>query len=334
MDEELVTLLTTAHRLLGILEGMSMYMKDSEAIKDLMLLKECCYSRLIDKKDSPTFYNIMKNLSSKQDDMTCITHLVDAYKYSYGKPVENTELTKIYNIIIGLEAKEQIAVRNKQTFLNNAVTNLKIYSPAAPEHILPALQDIVKFLKRNDNLDVLIKAALAHYQFEMIHPYESCNGLVGRILIQMILFNAQHRATPCLCLSEYLCRNKDEYFDKLRTTQMGGGYIYWIKFFIRAVCSAASNAVEQTKRFVEIVAKDEKEIFSSNPSTKSVTLVYNYFKKNLVSEIKPAAKALELSFNTVACSVDKLSEMGVLKMEGMQSRHRSFLYSKALDAIT
>lgn len=94
-----------------------MYMKDSETIKDLMVLKECCYSRLIDKKDSPTLYDIMKNLSSKQADMIGITDLVDAHKYSYGKPVENTELTKIYNIINGLEEKEQITIRNKQIFI-------------------------------------------------------------------------------------------------------------------------------------------------------------------------------------------------------------------------
>lgn len=91
--------------------------------------------------------------------------------------------------------------------------------------------------------------------------------------------------------------------------------------------------VEQAKLFREIVAKDEQEILASNSSTKSLIVVYNYFKKYLVSEIKLATETLRLSFNLVAFSVKTLAEMGILKMENEQSRHQLFIYRELLGTM-
>ncbi len=120
-------------------------------------------------------------------------------------------------------------------------TNLKSYNPIAPDAVLPALADISAYLYNDKDTDPLIKAALVHYQFEMIHPFEQYNGIVGRIIVQMALRDIANEPLSLICLSEYLYHNKNEYFDLLQTTQYSGGYIRWIKFFVDAVGKAAKD---------------------------------------------------------------------------------------------
>lgn len=80
-----------------------------------------------------------------------------------------------------------IDVRNRQTFLHSVRTNIKSYNPTAPTEVLPALADISAYLYNDQDTDPLIKTALVHYQFEIIHPFEQYNGIVGRITIPLIL---------------------------------------------------------------------------------------------------------------------------------------------------
>ena len=334
MDEELFILITTAHRLLGLLEGILMHVPNGAIIKRLLTLKECCYSRLIDNEDTFSFYNVLKALSAKKSNISSITNMVAAQEYSYGKPAESIELCKIRSIILnGTEAEGLVSIRDKQIFLRNVVTNLKIYSPTAPEDIPPALLDIYRFITADNYTDIFIKAALVHYQFEIIHPFECCNGLIGRILMLMVLFNAEYKAAPFLCISEYLYLNRNEYFNMLSSTQTGAGYLRLVKFFLHAICSSASRVLEQIKHFTNIVNSDEEKILDQNLYAKTVSMVYGYFKRNLVSEIKPISIELGISFNTVSSAAKKLIDIGILEIEYDQSRHRQFVYNKLLNSV-
>lgn len=107
------------------------------------------------------------------------------------------------------ELKEAIDIRRKQIFLSNVKANLKIYNPTAPDALLPALADIFAFL-RNSQEDMLIKIPLVHYQFEMLHPYEKYNGIVGRIMVSQLLSNIVNEAFSFICLSEFLYWNKNQ----------------------------------------------------------------------------------------------------------------------------
>jgi len=87
------------------------------------------------------------------------------------------------------------------------------------------------------------------------------------------------------------------------------------------------------KRFEEIIATDEAKVFTLNSSIKSVSMVYGYFKNNLVSEIKPISIELGISFNTVSKAVNSLLEMNMLSIEHEQSRHRQYVYRDLLSVI-
>lgn len=99
-----------------------------------------------------------------------------------------------------------------------------------------------------------------HYQFEMIHPFERYNGIVGRIIVPIMLSDVDKEAKLLICLSEYLYHNKNEYFDLLRSTQFSGGYIRWIKFFVNAVGEVAKKSAKLMTQYECIIALDEHRL--------------------------------------------------------------------------
>ena len=106
----------------------------------------------------------------------------------------------------------------------------------------------------------MIKAALVHYQFEMIHPFKQYNGIIGRIIVPMILRDATNETLLPICLSEYLYHNNNEYFDLLRTTQYSSGYIRWIKFFVDAIEETAKQSAELLMQYERIITEDELKL--------------------------------------------------------------------------
>lgn len=257
MDDELSALLIEAHRNIGFLEGLLKYDPNKYAFSELMQLKECAYSLMIDY-DSPTFQDVLVSRGSGKGDIALITNLELAYKLARNRTISAPDLSKLCGIALyGDAADKTVNVRDKQTFLLGIRTNLKSYNPTAPDAILQALADISAYLFNNKDTDPLIKAALVHYQFEIIHPFERYNGIVGRMMIPMILYDITSGAFPLICLSEYLYQNKNEYFDLLHTTQYSGGYIRWIKFFVNAIGETAKQSAELLMQYESIISEDE-----------------------------------------------------------------------------
>lgn len=127
--------------------------------------------------------------------------------------------------------------------------------------IMKALSGIQEYFTES-KADVLIKAALCHYQFEIIHPFECYNGIVGRALNSKILIDAGLDCIPYLSLSHTLFQHKAEYFEKLGLAQKNGDYRSWMEFFIKAVLDAAQKAIHFTTEFNQFTAKDEAEILN------------------------------------------------------------------------
>jgi Fic family protein len=330
LDNELSTMLAAAHRQFGLLEGMTKFIPDIEITRDLMILKECYYSKLIDY-DGDSILDMLKAINSGKNEVCDILYIISAYKHAFDKcDVAFSQLCTI--ALHGKNSKNTVREREKFAFLSRGRSNLKVYNPTAPDKIRSALLDLSEFLSNDDATDVLVKSALAHYQFEMIHPYECYNGIVGRIIFPMILYRQGIEAAPFIGLSEYLYFNKNDYSEILRTTQNSAGYIALIKFFVKGIHIAAKSASTQVEQLARIITEDKTTISAGNPA-KSTIMVHDYFKKHLVSEIRPISEALGVSYNTVAKAIDCLISLGVLTKDGQRSRHRFFVYDRLLNTL-
>lgn len=328
MDDELIALLIEAHHNIGFLEGLVKYAHNKDAFGELMLLKECVYSRMIDY-ESPTFQEVLVSRGRGKEDIIPITNLELAYKMSKNKKITAPNLSKLCGIALyGNVTSDSVNIRDRQTFLSNVRTNLKSYNPTAPDAVLPALVDIAAYLYNDKTTDPLIQAALVHYQFEVIHPFEQYNGIVGRILVPMVLSNSIGEALPMLSLSEYLYKNKNEYFDLLTTTQYSGGYIRWIKFWVNAVGESAKRSAKLLIRYEDIMVKDKKQLKDIQLLPKSVWLVYDYLKRFPVTSISHAAKQLDSSFNSISNALSLLRENGIVTQQNHNVRNRVWEYAE------
>lgn len=326
MDDELAALLIKAHRKIGFLEGLIKYASNKEAFAELMLLKECTYSRMIDY-NGPDFKEILTIRGTGKGDITLITNLAMAYKAVKSMEVVAPDLSRICGIALNGESVDNpMDVRNHQTFWIGAKTNLKGYNPTAPDAVLPALADISAYLYNDHNTDPLIKAALVHYQLEMIHPFERSNGIVGRILVPTILRDIVEEARPLICWSEYLYHNKNEYFDLLRSTQYSGGYIRWIKFFVNAVGQAAKLSAEQLMQYEQAVAEAENRLMHIGDLPKSVYSVLEHLKRFPITTVSFVAKHTSLSFNSVSKAIALLYSYRIVNQIGVSERNRVWEY--------
>lgn len=327
MDDELAALLIEAHRNISFLEGLVKYAPNKEAFAELMLLKECTYSHMIDY-DGPDFKEILTIRGTGKGDITPIANLEMAFKAAKSMEVAAPDLSRICGIALNGESENNpIDVRDHQTFWLGAKTNLKGYNPTAPDAVLPALADISAYLYNDHNTDPLIKAALVHYQFEMIHPFERYNGIIGRILMSMILHDVVEEARPLICLSEYLYHNKNEYFDLLRTTQYSGGYIRWIKFFVNAIGQAAKQSAEQLIQYEQAITEAEDRLMHIGGQPKSVYSVFKYLRRFPITTVSSAAKHTGLSFNSVSKAMHFLQEHKFVTQIGDGERNRMWEYA-------
>lgn len=327
MDDELASLLAEAHHSLGQLEGLVQYAPNSSPFCYLMVLKECTYSLMIDY-DMPNFQEVLTIRGTGKGDMTPVNNLVSAYKEAANMQFAAQDYSRLCSIALyGNRTEQQIGIRDTQTFLQRAISNLKTYNPTAPEVVLPSLADIAAYLYDCED-DPLVQAALVHYQFEMIHPFEKYNGIVGRILPFMVLQNSIGKALPALCLSECLYFNKNEYFDMLRTTQYSGGYVRWIKFFLRIIDEAARNSVSKLQQYEQSIKSEEEKLKFTKTTTQSIWMVYNYLKECPIACIPVIREQSKLSYNSVSKAIDILEKQSIILQEKNVTRNRVWKYSK------
>jgi len=93
-------------------------------------------------------------------------------------------------------------------------------------------------------LDLLVQAALIHYQFETIHPFLDGNGRIGRLLVTLFLMEKGALSSPALYISYSLKRNRLEYYDRMMLVREKGEYKQWVQFFLTAILEAANDAIE------------------------------------------------------------------------------------------
>ena len=327
MDEHMMMLISQAHRLLGILEGISKYVPDIDTYINLLMKKEAHLSCQIDGITTP-FYDILDSNSEKSKNAMAILNCVTAIQYAQRKAVSNQLICEIQGIALKDSGCKNIGkFRETQIFLKPYVSsNIQEYNPTAPEDLESALDDFEKFMTADDNIDVLIKSALVHYQFEIVHPFEKGNGRVGRILAMLMLLQNKMLSKPVISLSYDLFQDKDEYFDRLSNTQLNGNYAQWVKFFIKAIIVAADNSIKQIESFIAIRNKNIEKIMVLGKASKNAMLVYKYIEKNPIIKIPSIANELNFSFNTVAKVVEAMVGCGILKQANNQSRHRYFIY--------
>ena len=225
--------------------------------------------------------------------------------------------------------------RRSQNWIGGQGSTLKNarYIPPDPENMEAAMSDLEKYMNEDDSLDMLIQAALIHYQFETIHPFLDGNGRIGRLLITLYLIEKGILSSPALYISYFLKKNRVEYYDRMTEVRSKGNYEQWIIFFLQAIYECATEAIKTIDKLAALHNLNETAVAKMGRAAKNGLLVFHYLENNPIINIRKTAEALHLSYNTVASVVEKLVEHNILIQPDAASRNRTFVYRDYLELL-
>jgi Fic family protein len=202
--------------------------------------------------------------------------------------------------------------------------------PPVPE-MKEALNKFEKFL-HDDSLPVLIHTALAHAQFETIHPFLDGNGRVGRLLITFLLCERKVLHRPLLYLSHYLKMHRAEYYDRLMAIRNDGNWEAWLKFFLRGVGEVSQEAIETARRIFALRDEHRQAInrdLGSNASG-AFSLLDDLYEQPIIS-VRLVEQHLKSSFVTANKLVEQFIKLGILNETTGRQRNRRYAYGPYLD---
>jgi Fic family protein len=204
------------------------------------------------------------------------------------------------------------------------------FIPPPPEEVETCLARWEKFLHETD-LPPLVTIALAHYQFEAIHPFLDGNGRVGRLLITLFLIERQILPTPLLYLSAFFEAARRDYYDGLRGVSERGAWNDWLEYFLLGVARMSEDALSRAMRMNARLAEWQKAV--AGDSTNAPSRVVELLAANPFITVKGAAGKLGVAFTTGQRAIERLERLGVVQKTNQAKRDRVYCAKALLDIL-
>ena len=204
------------------------------------------------------------------------------------------------------------------------------FVPAPPDRLRDCLGAWEKFL-HDETLPPLVHAALAHSQFEAIHPFLDGNGRVGRLLITLLLVERQVLPSPLLYLSAYFEATRPEYYARLSGVTGGGEWEEWLTYFLRGVAGQAEDALGRIQRIDALLAGWRERIAQAPSRLPERAL--DLFVENPFWTVNKLAGRLGVAFTTAQRAIDRLEAAGVVTLGSEAKRNRVYCARAILDVL-
>lgn len=337
-DPELLQLLGQADRALGELNAFSQLIPDIDFFIRMHVAKEATQSSRIEGTQTnieDAFKNAADLDPEERDDWNEVQNYIQAINHSIVRlkelPLSNRLLRETHGILLqGVRGENKMPgeFRTSQNWIGVSLKNAA-FVPPHHDHVPQLMSDMELFLA-DDAIVVppLIKIAIAHYQFETIHPFLDGNGRLGRLMISLYLASEGLLHQPALYLSDYFERNKTAYVDHLMAVRQGNHMREWVIFFLHGVQETARASAGVFRDILALKEQIEREVlprFSARRQANAQLLVRNLYARPIV-DVKAVTALTESSTNTAAALIDDLIALGVLAELTGQRRNRLFAF--------
>jgi Fic family protein len=347
-DPGLIARKERADQALGRLDGITTMLPDPGLFLYQYVRKEALLSSQIEGTQSSLSDLLLFELDEAPgvpiDDVEEVSNYVAALKHALrrmredGFPLSLRLIRETHAVLLqgGRGAnKHPGEFRKGQVWLGGPSPALAHFVPPPPEALDEALAALEKFLHEPaGQMPPLVKAALAHVQFETIHPFSDGNGRLGRLMIALILCNEGVLREPSLYLSLYFKRRRADYYDMLNGVRVRGDWEGWLGFFLDGVAETAQQAVDTAQRLLALMAQDRARIATLGKRAGNVGLVYDQFARRVILTVSQASPDIALSLPTIRTAVSALQDLGIVNELTGQQRHRVFAYQQYLDILS
>lgn len=343
---DIYPLLDEANIAIGRLDGISITVPDPTLFLYMYIRKEAVLSSQIEGTQSTLsdllMYENEEISGVPEEDVKEVSSYVAALEQGLeriqgGFPLSLRLIREMHRLLLDKgrgSSKQPGEFRRSQNWLGGTRPGNAKFVPPPPEKILDLLSSFEKFLHDDaEKLPTLIKAALAHVQFETIHPFLDGNGRIGRLLITFILCVEGVLRKPLLYLSLYFKNNRAAYYEQLQHVRETGDWEEWVKFFLRGIIETANQAVKTIRLTLDLFKEDQERIENFKKSSKTLQAVYHFLQKKPISDSKKITQACKISLPTVNKALQDLIEIGVVKEVTGKMRNKIYIYPRFIKLL-
>ena len=336
-------LLDRANQALGRLDGVASVLPDTPLFLYMYVRKEAVLSSQIEGTQSSLsdllLYETEEAPGVPLDDVREVSNYVAAMNHGLarlkdGFPLSLRLLREIHGILLAGgrgEARDPGEFRRSQNWIGGTRPGNAAFVPPPPHEVVPCLGELEHFLHaETPEIPVLVKAGLAHVQFETIHPFLDGNGRLGRLLITLFLCERGVVREPLLYLSLYFKTHRSAYYERLQAVREAGDWEGWLDFFLAGVVETATQASDAARRILAMFEADRRTIEALGRPASSALRVHQLLQAKPLVTIPVAARTLALSRPTVAASLAHLQEAGIVRETTGRQRGRAFVYDRYL----
>lgn len=338
-DSEINILLDEANRKLGEINAFSYLIPDIDIFIKMHIVKEANTSSKIEGTKTQIDEAVMKEEQispEKRDDWLEVHHYIESMNNAIMMlkklPLSNRLIRETHKILLSTgrgENKTPGEFRKSQNWIGGRNLSEAKFIPPHNRYINDLMSDLEKFINENDRVPHLIKLALVHYQFETIHPFLDGNGRVGRLLITLYLIANNILIKPALYLSDYLEKNRTEYYFYLNEARKDK-ILHWIKFFLKGISITSENTKQTFMRIIELQQEMTTLSHTFGSRSEKILKIINVFYENPILNIKELVMITEIPDKTMRTLINLMIEENIVKEMTGYGRNKLFVFDKYL----
>lgn len=330
---------------LAELKGISTILPDATLFLYSYIRKEALLSAQIEGTQSSLsdlfLFESRRIREIPLDDVTEVSSYITAMRYGLrrmrrdGFPLSSRLLRETHRFLLAnSRGKDKMPgeFRRSQNWIGRG--GQMIFVPPPASAVPDCIGALEKFLHtQSPDMPILVKAALAHAQFETIHPFLDGNGRLGRLLITLLLCSEGALAEPMLYLSLYLKRHRAEYYEHLQAVRMRSAWEAWVLFFLEGVRETSLQAVDTAREISNLFETDRKRIEALGRPASSALRIHTEFKKKPFLDVSSAVRKIGVSDMTVRRSLRHLQALGIISEVSGRRRGQIFFYDAYMEIL-
>ncbi|MEI6652225.1 MAG: Fic family protein [Chlorobiaceae bacterium] len=331
---------------LGRLDSVSMLLPDTSLFLYMYIRKEALLSSMIEGTQSSLSDLLLFELGQEQGaplhDVQEVSRYVAALSHGLKRLDEGFSpslrlIKELHAVLLTNGQGSQLTpgeFRNSQNWIGGTRPGNAAFLPPPPDKIMECLCKLELFLHDQPGpTPILLKAALAHVQFETIRPFRYGNGRMGRLLMTLLLCSEGVLREPMLFLSLYFKTHCHSYFELLNNVHLNGDWEAWLEFFADAVIATATQAVETAKQLLDLSSQDRLKIMELGRPAASILKVHRVLTERPIATSGLLVEKTGISDATVNKALEHLGCLGIVRELTSMNRNCLFSYSRYLDIL-
>jgi cell filamentation protein, protein adenylyltransferase len=332
---------------LGRLDSVSTLLPDTSVFLYMYVRKEAVLSSMIEGTQSSLsdllLYELDQEPGVPLDDVREVSNYVSALDHGMrllksGLPLSLRLIREVHSVLLskGRGSNQTPGeFRRSQNWIGGTRPGNAAFVPPPARQVMECMGQLEFFLHdQPEPTPVLLKAALAHVQFETIHPFLDGNGRLGRLLITFLLCGQEVLTEPMLYLSLYFKTHRRYYYELLDNVRLTGDWEAWLDFFAEAVIVTATQAVETARQLLDLTDQDRDKISGLGRAASSTLQVHRALMTHPIATSNSLVERTGITPATVNKALGHLERLGIVRELTAQKRNRVFSYADYVEIVS